>query len=261
MTRVPRADAGPASHTIGVLGLQGDVREHLAALHELGVSGRVLRRGSELADLDGLIIPGGESTTLSLLLRSSGVLEPLRDRLVAGMPTLGTCAGLVLLATQVLDGRPDQVHLDAIDCTVRRNAYGRQAQSFETTLDATRIDELLSRLPAGASGDEAGGVGGWGELPAVFIRAPVIERIGRGVEVLAEAPSGPSGDAPVVPAVARQGNVLVASFHPELTADRRVHRLLVAMVRGELPGPVPDGPDADGPGGDAGEPVAARTGR
>jgi pyridoxal 5'-phosphate synthase pdxT subunit len=259
VTRVPRADAGPASRTVGVLGLQGDVREHLAALEELGVDGRVVRRGSELADLDGLIIPGGESTTLSLLLRSSGVLEPLRDRLAGGMPTLGTCAGLVLLATDVLDGRSDQVHLDAIDCTVRRNAYGRQAQSFETMLDATRINELLSRLPAGAAGDEAGDVGGQGELPAVFIRAPVIERVGGGVEVLADAPSGPSGNAPAiraVPAVARQGNVLVASFHPELTPDRRVHRLLVAMVRGELPGP-----GTDGPGGDAAEPVAARTGR
>jgi pyridoxal 5'-phosphate synthase pdxT subunit len=145
------------------------------------------------------------------------------------------------------------VHLDAIDCTVRRNAYGRQAQSFETTLDATRIDELLSAVPAGG---EAGGAGAEGGLPAVFIRAPVIERVAPEVEVLAEAPSGPSEDVPAVPAVARQGNVLVASFHPELTPDRRVHRLLVAMVRGELPPPVANGPD-----GEPGEPVAAGTGR
>ena len=254
MTRVPRALAGPSSSTIGVLGLQGDVREHLAALEELGASGRVVRRASDLAGLDGLIMPGGESTTLSLLLRSSGVLEPLRDKLAGGMATLGTCAGLVLLASDVLDGRPDQVHLDAIDCTVRRNAYGRQAQSFETTLDATRIDELLSTHPAGGEAGRAGGRSG--RLPAVFIRAPVIERVGPGVEVLAEAPSGPSEEEASVPAVARQGNVLVASFHPELTRDRRVHRLLVAMVRGELPAPA-----ADGPVGVAGEPVTARTAR
>ncbi len=199
--------------TIGVLALQGDFREHLAAMAALGVAGRAVRRPDELAGLAGVVLPGGESTTLSLLLESSGLLAPLAELLGAGLPAFGTCAGLVLLARTVLDGRADQRSLGQLDAVVRRNGYGRQQQSFEALLDAPGVAEE---------------VGGDASLAAVFIRAPVIESLGAGVEVLATLDR--PGEPPR-PVVCRQGPVLAAAFHPELTADRRLHRLFVQMVR------------------------------
>jgi len=159
-----------ARPTIGVLALQGDVREHAGALERAGARAVPVRRPEELADVDGLVLPGGESTTMSRLLVSFGLLEPLRDRLAAGMPAYGSCAGMILLARQVLDGRPDQQQLGALDIVVRRNAFGRQVDSFEADLEFT-------------------GAGGSGEpVHAVFIRAPWVEQAGAGVEVLARVP-------------------------------------------------------------------------
>ncbi|MGD0882072.1 MAG: pyridoxal 5'-phosphate synthase glutaminase subunit PdxT [Acidimicrobiales bacterium] len=197
--------------TIGVLALQGDVREHAAAFADLGEAVREIRRPDDLAGLDGLVMPGGESTTLSLLLGSCGLDGPLADALGSGLPVFGTCAGMILLATTVLDGRPDQISFGAIELTIRRNGYGRQVASFE------------GRVEVAGLGAEP--------LPAVFIRAPVVEAIGPGVEVLATLPG--EGDDPERPVVCRQGAVLVASFHPELTPDRRLHRLFVEMTKEE----------------------------
>ncbi len=199
--------------TIGVLALQGDVREHLAALGQLGVTGRPLLTELDLNGLEGLILPGGESTTLSLLLASSGLFDPLAAVIGAGLPVFGTCAGLVLLAREVRDGRPDQRSFGVLDCAVRRNGYGRQAESFETTIDVAA--ELAQ---------------GRGSMPAIFIRAPLIEEVGPGVEVLAWATA--PGRAERRPVVCRQGTVLATAFHPELTSDRRLHRLFLAMVEG-----------------------------
>jgi len=197
--------------TIGVLALQGDVREHLAALGQLGVTGRPVLTEPDLDGLDGLILPGGESTTLSLLLASSGLFDPVAAVIGAGMPVFGTCAGLVLLAREVRGGRPDQRGFGVLDCAVRRNGYGRQTESFETTVE-------LSGGP-----DEPSGA-----MPAIFIRAPLIEEVGAGVEVLARAST--PGDGELRPVVCRQGSVLASAFHPELTADRRLHQLFLAMV-------------------------------
>jgi 5'-phosphate synthase pdxT subunit len=189
--------------TVGVLALQGDVRNHIRALADLGAEPAEVRTPADLDGVDALILPGGESTTMSVLLVSSGLLAPLRGRLAAGLPAFGTCAGMILLARDVADGRPDQQQLDAIDIGVRRNAFGRQIDSFETDLD---ID----------------GVEG-GALHAVFIRAPVVQRTGPGVEVLA-AITTPGGTLPVV---CRQGPVLVAAFHPELAGDNRLHEVFL----------------------------------
>jgi pyridoxal 5'-phosphate synthase pdxT subunit len=183
---------------VGILALQGDVREHAAALADLDVAWRAVRTPADLDLVDALILPGGESTTMSLLLASSGLREPIGERLRAGMPTLGTCAGLILLASEVIDGRPDQHAFGAIDLTVRRNGYGRQVDSFEIDLDVTALD---------------------GPLHAVFIRAPVVDRAGQGVEVLARVDERP--------VLCRQGPVMVAAFHPELSDDRRIHKLFV----------------------------------
>jgi 5'-phosphate synthase pdxT subunit len=210
--------------TIGVLALQGDVREHAAALADLGELARLVRRPSDLDGLAGIVLPGGESTTLSLLLESSGLFEPLAEALGSGLPVLGTCAGMILLASDVLDGRPDQRRFSLIELTVRRNGYGRQQASFECDLDVD-LD--------GAAGEP---------FHAVFIRAPVVEAYGPDVEVLAALPAvsdpdglavpdGPGG-APS-PVICRQGSVLVAAFHPELTEDRRLHRLFVDMTKEE----------------------------
>ncbi len=199
--------------TVGVLALQGNVREHAAAFGDLGESVREVRRPGDLDGLAGLVVPGGESTTLSLLLGSSGLAGPLADSLDGGLPVFGTCAGMILLATTVLDGRGDQLSFGVIDLTVRRNGYGRQIASFEGTVDVLALDG--------------------GPLPAVFIRAPVVEASGPGVEVLATLPG--EGGAPDRPVVCRQGPVLVASFHPELTADRRLQRLFVEMTKEERP--------------------------
>ncbi|WP_430332253.1 pyridoxal 5'-phosphate synthase glutaminase subunit PdxT [Rhodococcus sp. ACT016] len=195
--------------TIGVLALQGDVREHLAAIESCGARGIGVRRLSELESVDGLVIPGGESTTMSRLLSVFELLEPLRARLKAGMPAYGSCAGMILLASEILDTRPDAEHLNGLDITVRRNAFGRQVDSFESDLDFVGID-----------GDP---------VRAVFIRAPWVERVGPGVEVLATVPEGPAAGHIVA---VRQGAVLATSFHPEVTGDRRVHGLFVDMVRG-----------------------------
>ncbi len=199
--------------TVGILALQGDVREHAAAFAELGVPTRAVRRPVDLVGVAGMVLPGGESTTLSMLLESSGLFGPLSAELTGGLPVLGTCAGLVLVATAVLDGRPDQRSFGVLDCAVRRNGYGRQVESFEGVLDAAK---LAAELGTGAD-----------SMPAVFIRAPVVTEIGPGVEVLAQL-VGPGDRAD--PVVLRQGSVVATSFHPELTADRRVHALFASMV-------------------------------
>lgn len=195
---------------VGVLALQGDVREHLAALNDTGADAVGIRRPEELEKIDGLVIPGGESTTMSKLLQIFELLEPLRTRLRDGLPAYGSCAGMILLASEVLDTRPDAQHLDAIDMTVRRNAFGRQVDSFESDLDFE-----------GIVGDP---------LRAVFIRAPWVERVGDDVEVLARVPESGGIAAGRIVAV-RQGSVIATSFHPEVTGDRRVHELFVDLVR------------------------------
>ncbi|GGM72254.1 pyridoxal 5'-phosphate synthase subunit PdxT [Longimycelium tulufanense] len=201
-----------AQPVIGVLALQGDVREHLVALAECDVLARPVRRPEELAEVHGLVLPGGESTTMSRLLETFELLEPLRERLRAGMSAYGSCAGMILLATKALDARPDQHQLGAIDMVVRRNAFGRQVDSFEADLDFTGLP--------GAP------------LHAVFIRAPWVESVGAGVEVLATIPDRPEAGAAAGRIVAvRQGQALATSFHPELTGDGRVHRLFVEIVR------------------------------
>ncbi|TCB96022.1 pyridoxal 5'-phosphate synthase glutaminase subunit PdxT [Micromonospora zingiberis] len=208
---------------IGVLALQGDVREHLAALTAVGAQARPVRRPAELDAVDGLVIPGGESTTISKLVDIFELREPIDKRIAAGLPVYGSCAGMIMLAAEVLDGRPDQRGFDGIAMTVRRNAFGRQVDSFEAPVEITGIDG--------------------GPLHAVFIRAPWVERVGAGVEVLGtvlDAPTAPpaaSGrrhDAPApvgtrIVAV-RQGNLLATSFHPELTGDLRLHRYFVRLV-------------------------------
>ncbi|MFD6159389.1 pyridoxal 5'-phosphate synthase glutaminase subunit PdxT [Nocardia sp. NPDC060256] len=204
----PAADLAPTGPTIGVLALQGDVREHIAALAHCGAEPVLVRRASELAAVDALILPGGESTAISKLLEVFELLEPLRARLRDGMPAFGSCAGMILLASEVLDTRPDAQHLSGIDMTVRRNAFGRQVDSFEVDLDFTGLDD--------------------GPMRAVFIRAPWVERAGAGVEVLATVPGGPFAGRIVA---VRQGNVLATSFHPEVTGDLRVHRMFVDLVR------------------------------
>lgn len=197
-----------ADFTIGVLALQGDVREHLAALAEADVIARPVRRPGELAEVDGLVIPGGESTTMSRLAVEFGLLEPIRKRITEGMPGYGSCAGMIMLAAQVLDGRPDQESFGGIDMTVRRNAFGRQVDSFE---ESVQID----------------GIAG-GPFHAVFIRAPWVERVGPQVTVLARVEAGPAMGRIVA---VRQGNLIATAFHPELTGDLRVHRYFVELVR------------------------------
>ena len=193
---------------VGVLALQGDVREHERALRAAGAVPVPVRGPDALDDLDGLVLPGGESTTMSRLLGLAGLLAPLRARVADGLPVYGSCAGLVLLAEQVLDGRPDQQGVGGLDVAVRRNAFGRQVDSFETDL----------------------GFAGVGEVHAVFIRAPWVERTGERAQVLARVPDDGTAAAGRVVAV-RQGSVLATSFHPELTGDVRVHRLFVDMVK------------------------------
>lgn len=190
---------------IGVLALQGDVREHLIALSAADAEARAVRRPEELADVDGLIIPGGESTTISKLAVLFGVMEPLRARVRAGMPVYGTCAGMIMLADKILDPRSGQETIGGIDMIVRRNAFGRQNESFEAAIDVK-----------GVEGDPVEGV---------FIRAPWVESVGAEAEVLAEH------DGHIV--AVRQGNALATSFHPELTGDHRVHGLFVDMVRAD----------------------------
>ncbi|MET9002219.1 pyridoxal 5'-phosphate synthase glutaminase subunit PdxT [Amycolatopsis sp. Hca4] len=196
---------------IGVLAMQGAVREHVAMLAEAGARAVPVRRAAELSEVDGLVLPGGESTTMSRLLESFELLEPLRARIAEGMPAFGSCAGMILLARQTLDGRPDQQQLGGLDVVVRRNAFGRQVDSFEADLDFAGVD---------------------GEVRAVFIRAPWVEKAGDDVEVLATVSGVPGVDDDTARIVAvRQGAVLATAFHPELTPDVRVHRLFVDLVR------------------------------
>jgi 5'-phosphate synthase pdxT subunit len=194
---------------VGVLALQGDVREHLHALAEADAIARPVRRPEELDGVDALVIPGGESTTMSKLAIEFGLLEPIRARVAGGMPVYGSCAGMIMLATDVLDGRPDQQAFGGIDMTVRRNAFGRQVDSFEAPVVIDGIDG--------------------GAFHAVFIRAPWVERVGPDVEVLGQVTQGPAAGRIVA---VRQANLLATAFHPELTGDLRVHRFFVDMVRG-----------------------------
>lgn len=210
--------------SVGVLALQGDVAEHRAALTAVGVPSRPVRTPADLGAVRGLVLPGGESTTLAMLLTSSGLADPIAHRLRAGMPVLGTCAGLILLASRIADGRPDQWGFGAVDVAVRRNGYGRQQQSFEASLDPACLDAALD---GGLVGGPAGGSRSSEPLPAVFIRAPRIEAIGPDVEVLAVLGHGGIGGDPVL---VRQGSVLATAFHPELTGDLRVHRLFASML-------------------------------
>ncbi|MFE3830484.1 pyridoxal 5'-phosphate synthase glutaminase subunit PdxT [Streptomyces sp. NPDC059092] len=192
-----------SSPAIGVLALQGDVREHLGALAAAGAVARTVRRPEELAEVDGLVIPGGESTTMSKLAALFGMLEPLRARVRAGMPVYGTCAGMIMLAEKILDPRSGQETVGGIDMIVRRNAFGRQNESFEAAVEV-----------AGVEG---------GPVEGVFIRAPWVESVGAEVQVLAEY----GGHVVAV----RQGGALATSFHPELTGDHRLHRFFTDMVR------------------------------
>ncbi|WP_328461565.1 pyridoxal 5'-phosphate synthase glutaminase subunit PdxT [Streptomyces sp. NBC_00448] len=192
-----------SSPTIGVLALQGDVREHLTALAAADAAATAVRRPEELAALDGLVIPGGESTTISKLAALFGLTGPLRAAIRDGLPVYGTCAGLIMLADKILDPRSGQETFGGIDMIVRRNAFGRQNESFEAFVDVR-------------------GVPG-GPVEGVFIRAPWVESVGANTEVLAEY------DGHIV--AVRQGNVLATSFHPELTGDHRVHELFVSAVR------------------------------
>ncbi len=200
---------------VGVLALQGDVREHLAALTACGVRAVPVRRPAELDAVDALVLPGGESTTMSRLLEVFELLDPLRDRVGAGMPAYGSCAGMILLASEVLDGRPDQRQVGGLDVVVRRNAFGRQVDSFETELDVDGVPGAPVR--------------------AVFIRAPWVEKAGDAVQVLATVPAVTSagrdaGAAAGRIVAVRQGPVLATAFHPELTADGRVHAFFCALV-------------------------------
>jgi 5'-phosphate synthase pdxT subunit len=197
-----------ASPTIGVLALQGDVREHLVALGRAGAGGRPVRRVEELDGLAGIVLPGGESTTMDKLMRAFGLRDPLRERLRAGLPAYGSCAGMILLADRVLDGRPDQETLGGIDMTVRRNAFGRQVASFEGDVHLAGIGEQ--------------------PVHGVFIRAPWVEEVSDDVEVLARVEDGPAEGRIVA---VRQGSLLATSFHPEMTGDGRVHELFVRIVR------------------------------
>ena len=191
---------------IGILDVQGGVREHQRTLDELNIEHRAVRRVEHLEGLNGLILPGGESTTMSKLLELGGLLEPLRSALAQGLPAYGTCAGMILLASQVLNTRPDAHWLGAIDMDVRRNAFGRQVDSFEADLDFAGVE---------------------GTVPAVFIRAPWVERVGDDVAVLSRVPSGEHTGAIVG---VQQGNVMATSFHPEVSGDTRVHAYFASLV-------------------------------
>ncbi|MGW8375816.1 pyridoxal 5'-phosphate synthase glutaminase subunit PdxT [Streptomyces sp. ODS28] len=187
---------------VGVLALQGDVREHFAALEAAGAEARQVRRPEELEAVQGLVIPGGESTTMSKLCAAFGLLEPLRARVRGGMPAYGSCAGMIMLADKILDPRSGQETVGGLDMIVRRNAFGRQNESFEADLD-------LAGVPGGP-------------VRGVFIRAPWVESTGARTEVLASYDGHP--------VAVRQGNLLATSFHPELTGDHRVHALFAEIV-------------------------------
>lgn len=196
--------------TIGVLALQGDVAEHLRVLGGLGVRTEAVLRPSQLDDVDGLIIPGGESTTMSKLAVRYDLMDPLRKHVGEGLPVYGTCAGMIMLADRILDGTADQQTVGGIDMTVRRNAFGRQTESFEAQV---RVDALAG-----------------GPVEALFIRAPWVESIGADTVALGQVSSGDRAGRIVA---VRQGSLLATSFHPELTGDARIHGLFVDMVKGQ----------------------------
>jgi len=196
----------PDLPTIGVLALQGDVREHVAALQRLGVAATRVRRPEELAAVDALVLPGGESTTMGRLARTFDLMDPLRSRVEEGMPVLGTCAGMILLADRVLDGTADQETIGGLDVTVRRNAFGRQVDSFEGPVRVAGLDTPVH---------------------GVFIRAPWVEEAGESVEVLATVDGGPAAGRIVA---VRQGHLMATSFHPEVGDDSRVHGLFVDLA-------------------------------
>lgn len=192
---------------IGVLAVQGDVVEHVRMLEDVGAHAVRVRRAADLANVDALVIPGGESTVMMRLIAQGDLLEPLRERIAAGMPAYGSCAGMILLADRILDGAAGQRTLGGLDVTVRRNAFGRQVASFEADVTVDGVDG--------------------GPVRAVFIRAPWVEEVGAGVEVLSSVALPTGGEAVVA---VRQGNLLATSFHPEVTNDARVHALFVRMV-------------------------------
>ena len=197
---------GMGAPTVGVLAVQGDVREHLRTLEGLGVRAITVRRTSELDVCDGLVVPGGESTTMAKLARTFDLLEPIRQRIKAGMPVFGTCAGMIMLADRIEDGAAGQETLGGLDITVRRNAFGRQVDSFEADL-------AVAGLAA--------------PVHAIFIRAPWVESVGPDVDVLARVEDGPAAGRIVA---VRQGSLMATSFHPEVGGDARVHRLFVDLV-------------------------------
>lgn len=208
---------------IGVLALQGDVREHLTALAAVGAEPRQVRRPGELAGLDGIVLPGGESTTMDKLARAFGVYEPLRDLIRGGLPAYGSCAGMILLADRLVDAIDGQQTLGGIDVLVRRNAFGRQVDSFEGPIEMPEVGEP--------------------PLHGVFIRAPWVEKAGDQVEVLARVGAGPAAGKIVA---VRQGFLLATSFHPELTGDNRVHGLFVRMVRERIDAAAGRAQDSEG---------------
>ena len=195
-----------ASPAIGVFALQGDVREHLHALTDLGIDAFTVRRPEELARCDGLVLPGGESTTMYKLARTFELFEPLVDRIRGGLPTFGTCAGMIMLADRIEDGIVGQETLGGLDITVRRNAFGRQVDSFEGDLTFVGFDDPVH---------------------AIFIRAPWVEAVGPGVEVLARVEGGDAAGRIVA---VRQGPLMATSFHPEMGGGTRIHRLFVDLV-------------------------------
>lgn len=190
---------------IGVLGLQGAIAEHRRALSELGADSRTVRRPAELSGLDGLVVPGGESTTMSKLALDLGLTQPIREAIAAGLPAFGTCAGMIMLAERVLDGRPDQQQFGGLDITTRRNAFGRQVESFEAPVEVLGLEQ---------------------PFPGVFIRAPWVEEVGSGVTVLATVRRGMVDRVVAL----RSQTVLATAFHPELTPDRRLHQLFLELV-------------------------------
>jgi 5'-phosphate synthase pdxT subunit len=198
------------SSTVGVFALQGDVREHLRVLDALGARAIGVRRVTELEQCDGLVIPGGESTTMYKLARTFDLFEPIRQRIKEGLPVFGTCAGMIMLADRVEDGTTDQETLGGLDITVRRNAFGRQVDSFEGDLDFTGLGDPVH---------------------AVFIRAPWVEDAGPDVEVLARVDEGAAAGRIVA---VRQGALMATSFHPEMGGDDRIHRLFLDLVTGSM---------------------------
>jgi len=205
---------------IGVLAVQGDVREHVQTLARLGVQVCGVRHPRELDDVDALVIPGGESTTMDKLVRAFDLQAPLRKRIADGMPVYGACAGMIMLADRIAEARADQETLGGLDITVRRNAFGRQVDSFEADLHIPQVAEVTT-APAGHPTT----------FKAVFIRAPWVEKLGEDVQVLATVEAGPATGRIVA---IRQGNLLATSFHPEVTGDHRIHEYFTQIVRAAL---------------------------